>query len=255
MDAPLIKSAFEGVDEEYKDVLVRGEILPVFLKCISNLNKVIGGDAKNISPEPQDIFNAFKQCPYHMLKIVILGQDPYANGSANGLAFSVKKQYDIPPSLKNIFKALINSKCLVNAPEHGDLTSWAQQGVLLLNVALSIESSNVSSSHMSIWQDYTNKILYDLCIRTARDKRPLIFLLWGSFAKAKKQIINQANHQIQKEKLDIVHTVFECIHPSPAAPGNNDPADPLAFVNNNHFIESNKLLDARGQDKIMWDEF
>ncbi len=184
---------------------------------------------KIIYPQGSQIFNAFEMTPFDKLKVVILGQDPYHKPSqAMGLSFSVQKGIRIPPSLLNIYKE-IQRDLNIPIPEHGDLSSWAQQGVFLLNTILTVEDS-LPGSHQNIgW-----KIFTDAVIQKISDlKEGVIFLLWGNHAKAKIALINTNKHYI-----------LESAHPSPLA-GNK-------FYENGHFSRCNEYLKKQGLDQIDW---
>ncbi len=147
---------------------------------------------KTIFPPLDDIFNAFKLCEFDQVKVVILGQDPYHNyNQAHGLAFSVKKGNDIPPSLQNIYKELQNDLGLP-IPSHGELTSWAQQGVLLLNTILTVEAHKPLSHKQIGWDQFTDRMIALL----NQDDQPKVFVLWGNNAKAKLPLLTNPNHLI-----------------------------------------------------------
>lgn len=153
-----------------------------------------------VFPDRNEIFRAFDLTPFDQVKVVILGQDPYHGvGQANGLAFSVHSNVAIPPSLKNIFKEL-ESDLGILSPNHGDLQSWAQQGVLLLNTSLTVEAGKAHSHKHLRWDDFTRSIIFELS-----DKREhLVFILWGKHAQSFKSLIN-----VDK------HAIIESVHPSP----------------------------------------
>ncbi|QMS84277.1 uracil-DNA glycosylase [Candidatus Xianfuyuplasma coldseepsis] len=147
---------------------------------------------KTIYPPLDDIFNAFKLCEYDNVKVVIIGQDPYHNvNQAHGLAFSVKKGNPVPPSLKNIYKEL-HEDLGVPIPNHGELTSWAQQGVLLLNTILTVEAHKPLSHKLIGWDQFTDRIIQLL----NDDPAPKVFVLWGNNAKQKRRFITNPNHLI-----------------------------------------------------------
>ncbi|MDR3328707.1 MAG: uracil-DNA glycosylase [Prevotellaceae bacterium] len=175
------------------------------------------------------IFNAFDKTPFDKVKVVILGQDPYhGHGQAHGLCFSVPHGVKAPPSLVNIFNEIKNDVS-VEPPGHGCLERWAEQGVFLLNAILTVRA-NSPTSHSNIgWQTFT-----DAVIRTISDKKSgVVFLLWGSFARAKKEIIDTGKHH-----------VLEAAHPSPLARG--------AFNGCRHFSKANALLQQQGLTPIDW---
>ncbi|MFK7808912.1 MAG: uracil-DNA glycosylase [Saprospiraceae bacterium] len=184
---------------------------------------------KKIYPPGQLIFNAFNLVPLSKVKIVILGQDPYHNpGEAMGLSFSVPKDVRVPPSLKNIYKEMVND-INFSVPNHGDLTAWANEGVLLLNAMLTVEHKKAGSHRKIGWQKFT-----DAVIQTISDQREgIVFMLWGNFAKGKKVLIDTNKH-----------LVLESAHPSPLA-GN-------AFQGNNHFSKANNYLQEHGKDTVDW---
>lgn len=149
-------------------------------------------ETKAIFPIKEEIFNAFELCSFSNAKVIILGQDPYHNfNQAHGLAFSVLKGNKIPPSLRNIYKELVNDLG-VSKPDHGELTSWAEEGVLLLNTILTVEHNSPLSHKGKGWEIFTNNIIKHLNI----DDRPKVFVLWGNNAIAKKKLITNKNHLI-----------------------------------------------------------
>jgi len=184
---------------------------------------------KKIYPPGNLIFKAFSLTPFDQVEVVILGQDPYHNPTeAMGLCFSVPQSIKTPPSLVNIYKEIERDLGHV-IPNHGDLTTWAQQGILLLNAMLTVEHKKAGSHRKSGWQTFTNMVIKTL----SDNKEGLIFLLWGNFAKSKKEFIN-----IEK------HTVLEAAHPSPLARN--------AFNNCKHFSKTNHILRNNGKKEIDW---
>lgn len=185
---------------------------------------------KTIYPKSADIFNAFKYTPFEEVKVVILGQDPYHGPrQAHGLCFSVQPGITPPPSLKNIFQELHNDVGM-KIPNHGNLEKWAQQGVLLLNTVLTVEAGK-PQSHANIgWETFTDKV-----IQTLNDeKEGLIFLLWGSPAQRKGQIIDIRKHHILKS-----------VHPSPLSAHRG-------FLGCKHFSKTNQILREQGKAEIDW---
>ncbi len=184
---------------------------------------------KIIFPPGPLIFNAFDQTPFDKVRVVILGQDPYhGHGQAMGLCFSVPSEMPVPASLKNIFKE-INRDLGLPIPRHGDLTSWTTQGIFLMNAILTVEK-NQAGSHSKIgWHLFT-----DAVIKTLSDNRKgLIFLLWGNYARSKKLLIDPQRHAI-----------LEAAHPSPLARD--------AFKGCSHFSKTNSILSNRGETLINW---
>lgn len=173
-----------------------------------------------IFPPPNDIFNALKATPYEKVKVVLLGQDPYhGEGQAHGMCFSVRKGVPLPPSLKNIYKELERELAIPPA-SHGYLQKWAEEGVLLLNTVLTVRQGQPASHRGKGWEQLTDRII------TLLDQRPepLVFLLWGSHARAKKELIRSPHHLI-----------LESAHPSPLSAHSG-------FFGCNHFIKANEFL-------------
>ncbi|MFC0179973.1 uracil-DNA glycosylase [Thorsellia kenyensis] len=186
---------------------------------------------KTIYPTDEKLFNAFELTPLNEIKIVILGQDPYHGpNQANGLAFSVNKGVAIPPSLKNIYKAISYDYPEQTIPTDGDLSFLAKQGVFLLNATLTVEA-NEANSHSNIgWQFFTDEV-----IRTINKHRQgVIFLLWGKYAQKKSALIDEKKHYILKAP-----------HPSPLSAHRG-------FITCGHFKQSNSLLQRNNQDIINW---
>ena len=175
------------------------------------------------------IFNAFNLTPLDKTKVVIIGQDPYhRQGQAMGLSFSVPKGVTVPPSLKNIYKE-INQDLNIPPAQHGDLTHWASQGVLLLNAILTVQAGNAGSHAKIGWQQFTDGVIRSL----SDHKEGLIFLLWGNFAKSKASLIDESKHHVLK-----------AAHPSPLARN--------AFSGCAHFSKTNEILRKQGQKEIDW---
>ena len=185
---------------------------------------------KTIYPEGALIFNALNTTPLEQVKVVILGQDPYhAPGQAHGLCFSVLPEVRPPPSLVNIFKEIERSLAYT-IPRHGCLQSWAEQGVLLLNATLTVEQGQAGSHQGKGWEQFTDRI-----IRLVNDKcQNVVFLLWGSYAQKKGQLIDQKKHYVLRSP-----------HPSPLSAYRG-------FIGNNHFLLANDWLQAKGKGAINW---
>lgn len=180
---------------------------------------------KTIFPLKENIFNSLKLTPYNKVRVVIVGQDPYHGiGEAHGLSFSVQKGVPIPPSLKNIFKELSDDLGIA-APLTGDLTKWAQSGVLLLNSILTVEK-DLPASHKNIgWEKLTDYIIKKVNEKT----EPVVFILWGNFAKSKKELISNPNHLI-----------LSSTHPSPFSAYNGFFGS-KPFSKTNDFLQKNNL--------------
>ncbi|MCO6478370.1 MAG: uracil-DNA glycosylase [Phaeodactylibacter sp.] len=216
------------IEESWKEALKNEFEQPYFQSLATFLRKE-KQNGKTIYPPGPLIFNAFNTTPFDKVKVVILGQDPYHNpGEAMGLSFSVPKGVRIPPSLQNIYKEL-KEGLGIPIPNHGDLTHWAEQGVFLLNAMLTVER-NKPRSHQKIgWQTFT-----DAVIRRLSDQREgLVFMLWGGFARQKKQLIDGSKH-----------LVLEAAHPSPLAGG--------AFFGSRHFSKANEYLKKQGKEPVDW---
>lgn len=185
---------------------------------------------KSIYPNPSDVFRAFELTPFDDVKVVVLGQDPYhGKNQATGLAFSVPRGEKIPPSLRNIFKALSQDIEGFIPPNHGDLTHWATQGVLLLNTVLTVEHG-LANSHASFgWETYTDAVIDALNTH----HHGLVFLLWGAHAQKKGQSISDK------------HLVLKAPHPSPLSAHRG-------FFNCQHFSKTNDWLCKNKQNKIDW---
>lgn len=186
-------------------------------------------EGAKVLPPGQLIFNAFNSTPWEVVKVVILGQDPYHRiGQAMGLSFSVPRGVRTPPSLKNIYKE-IQTDIGGEIPSHGDLSYWAEQGVLLLNAMLTVEEGKPGSHKNLGWQTFTNGVIQKI----SEVKSGVVFMLWGGFARAKKPLIDASKHHI-----------LEAAHPSPLARG--------AFFGSKHFSACNQLLEKQGQTAIDW---
>jgi uracil-DNA glycosylase len=182
-------------------------------------------------PEAENIFSAFNFCDFNDVKVVILGQDPYhGKGQANGLSFSVQDSIKHPPSLVNILKELGDNFNTVY-PATGNLEAWAKQGVLLLNATLTVEESKAGSHQKKGWETFT-----DTVIRLISDeKKDVVFLLWGGFAKKKTKLINSSKHHILTSG-----------HPSPLS------ANRGLWFGNQHFLKTNIFLNSKGINEINW---
>lgn len=183
-----------------------------------------------VYPPGQLIFNAFNTTPFNQVKVVILGQDPYHGpGQAHGLCFSVLEGVLPPPSLVNIFKEISNDLGLPR-PNHGNLTAWAKQGVLLLNATLTVRAHLAGSHQRRGWETFT-----DAAIKAVSDKLDgVVFLLWGNYAQAKSALIDSTKHYILKS-----------VHPSPLSASRG-------FLGCRHFSKTDELLLAQGKLPVDW---
>ena len=185
---------------------------------------------KHIFPPGNEFFNAFDHTPLDKVKVVILGQDPYhGEGQAHGLCFSVRPGVKVPPSLQNIYKE-INAELGLPIPSHGHLTSWADQGVLLLNSVLSVECAQAASHQGQGWETFTDKVIE--VINTRREG--VVFMLWGSYAQRKGAIIDTERH-----------CVLKAPHPSPLSAHRG-------FFGCGHFKAANDYLQSRGVAPLDW---
>lgn len=216
------------IEESWKRVLAEEFEKPYF-KTLAETLHAKKRQGELIYPPGPLIFNAFNLTPFDKVKVVLIGQDPYHNpGQAEGLSFSVPHGVPAPPSLVNIYKE-IESDLGIRLHKDGSLKGWARQGVFLLNAVLTVRAG-AAASHSGIgWNQFT-----DAVIRTLSEKREgLVFLLWGNFAKSKRELIDRSKH-----------TVLEAAHPSPLARG--------AFFGCRHFSKTNEALIAQGLTPIDW---
>lgn len=216
------------IEESWKKVLNK-EFKKNYMK---ELKEFLDNDKKNytIYPKHNEIFSAFNQTPMDNVKIVILGQDPYhGEKQANGLSFSVARGVKPPPSLVNIFKEIKDDLGITNYGK-GDLTSWAKQGILLLNSTLTVRANYASSHQNKGWEKFTDKVISTI----SNEKKGIIFLLWGKSAQNKQKLIDTNKHHILKSS-----------HPSPLAAYRG-------FFGCRHFSECNRILEKQGKSKIKW---
>jgi len=208
-------------DEFKKDYFLQ---LATFLKTEKAQGKVI------YPPGPL-IFNAFNQTPFDKVRVVIIGQDPYhGEGQAHGLSFSVPTGIKPPPSLNNIFKEIQKDIGLKMPEGLGNLTHWAEQGILLLNASLTVRKGEPSSHAKFGWMEFTNAVIEKI----SDHKKGVVFILWGRFAHEKQSLINEKKHFILK-----------AAHPSPFS------AD-KGFFGSNHFSKTNQILTKEGYAPIDW---
>lgn len=194
-------------------------------KIVADINAGI-----TIYPKESDIFRAFDLCPFEHVKVVLLGQDPYHGiGQANGLCFSVQKDVAIPPSLKNIYKEL-QQDIGITYPLHGDLSGWAQQGVLMLNTSLTVQAQNANSHSKIGWVNFTDAVIK----LVSEKKENIVFILWGANARSKIGLIDTTKHLI-----------LQSPHPSPLSAYHG-------FFGNRHFSHTNEYLKAHNKVPIDW---
>ena len=213
----------------WKDILAEEKTQPYFAEILAYI-KQRRAQGVSIFPPAKDVFNAFAYTPFDELKVVILGQDPYHGpGQAHGLSFSVCKGIRQPPSLQNIFKEL-QDDLGIPIVDHGELTKWAKQGVMLLNAALTVEQST-PQSHAGIgWYTFTDNVIRHI----SDNKDHVIFVLWGKSAQAKIDLIDTTKHDI-----------IQSPHPSPFSAHRG-------FFGSKPFSRINTILEGRQQDPIDW---
>lgn len=216
------------LDDSWKEVL-KDEFGKPYFQALRKFLRAEKAAGRVIYPPGPRIFAAFNQTPFHQIKVVIIGQDPYHGpGQANGLCFSVAPGIRKPPSLLNILKEL-QDDLGIPIPESGNLDAWARQGVLLLNATLTVRANEAGSHQQKGWEPFT-----DAVIKSISDHRAgVVFLLWGRFAQAKAALIDASRHAI-----------LQAAHPSPLAR--------TGFAGCRHFSKANTLLEQQGKPPIDW---
>ena len=186
-------------------------------------------ETPTIYPAGKNIFRAFEKCPFDVVEVVIIGQDPYHGpGQANGLCFSVNDGIAMPPSLKNIFKE-IQDDLGKPFPASGNLDRWAEQGVLLLNATLTVRAQTPGSHQKRGWEEFTDAVIQKI----SDEKENIVFILWGAYAQKKGSIIDASKHHL-----------LQSAHPSPKSIQN--------FCGNKHFSKTNQYLKSIGRKEIEW---
>jgi len=216
------------IEESWKTILADEFEKPYF----SVLTDFVRNEYKTrtIYPPAKLIFNAFDQCPFDKLKVVILGQDPYHGpGQAHGLCFSVNDGIEFPPSLRNVFKEWQNDVGK-EIPRSGNLTGWAKQGVLLLNATLTVRANQAGSHQNKGWEQFTDAVI-DII---NKQKQGVVFILWGNYAISKVKFIDQNKH-----------LVLSSVHPSPLSASRG-------FFGNHHFSSANEFLQQHGFEPVRW---
>ncbi|WP_127125461.1 uracil-DNA glycosylase [Pseudoflavitalea rhizosphaerae] len=218
------------IDESWK-VALKNEFTKTYFLEIATFLRTEKMTGKTIYPPGGQIFNAFNLTHFDNVKVVILGQDPYHGaGQAHGLCFSVAPGIKPPPSLVNIFKEM-QSDLGLPIPNHGTLTKWAEQGVLLLNASLTVRAGEPMSHAKIGWAQFTNSVIRKI----SDEKKNVVFLLWGKFAQEKQELIDVTRH----------HLILKAAHPSPFS------AD-SGFFGCKHFSKTNQFLVQNGIDPIDW---
>jgi uracil-DNA glycosylase len=217
------------IDESWKQLL-DDEFQQPYFAAIKQFLMKEKEQGVTIHPPGPLIFHAFNLTPFDMLKVVILGQDPYhGKGQAHGLCFSVPDGVPPPPSLQNIFKEL-QADLGVPVPKSGNLTGWAKQGVMLLNALLTVRANQPASHHNIGWERFTDAVIRKI----SEGKTGVVFLLWGKFAQEKQSLIDLSKHHVLK-----------AAHPSPYSANNG-------FFGCRHFSRTNELLESNGIAPVDW---
>ena len=216
------------IEESWRQRLQSEFDAPYFEKLTSFVRQEY--QQQRIFPPGRLIFNAFNLCPFDKTKVVIIGQDPYHElGQAQGLSFSVPEGVRIPPSLINIYKEIQDDLGIPMNPS-GDLTRWAQQGVLLLNATLTVREGHAGSHQGRGWEQFTDAVIRIL----SKERTVLVFILWGSYAQSKAYMIDQQKHLVLKS-----------VHPSPLSAHRG-------FFGNHQFSRTNAYLEQHGLTPIQW---
>lgn len=216
------------IEKSWKEVLQTEFDKPYFENLVGFVKQEYA--SHTIFPPAGQIFNAFNTCPFNNVKVVILGQDPYHGPrQAHGLCFSVNDGIQFPPSLQNIFKE-INSDLGIPMPKSGNLTRWAEQGVLLLNATLTVRASQAGSHQGRGWEEFTDAVIKIISEKAEN----VVFILWGSYAIKKKALIDASKH-----------CILTAPHPSPLS-------SYRGFFGCKHFSQTNAYLASKGKTPIEW---
>lgn len=216
------------MEESWKKQLKDEFEKPYFLKLTEFVKEEYA--THTCYPPAKLIFNAFEQCPFEKVKVVILGQDPYHGpGQAHGLCFSVNDGVEFPPSLRNIFKE-VKDDTGADIPASGNLERWARQGVLLLNATLTVRAHQAGSHQKKGWEVFTDTAIH----KVAENLQNVVFILWGNYAISKSAFIDP-----------VKHLVLTSVHPSPLSASRG-------FFGNKQFSRANQYLAAHGKEPIKW---
>lgn len=217
-----------NIEEGWKEILWEEFQSPYFSELKSFLVQETA--THSIYPPGKLIFKAFHHTPFDNVKVVILGQDPYHGaGQAHGLCFSVPQGIKAPPSLVNIFKEL-KTDLGIDIPSNGNLESWAEQGVLLINATLTVRAGEAGSHQKKGWETFTDAVIAGI----SEHKSSVVFILWGRYAQAKEALIDEKKH-----------LVLKAAHPSPFSAYNG-------FFGCRHFSKSNSFLEQKGMEPVDW---
>jgi len=224
-ESPILR----GLQEEGWKKVLSPEFEKPYFKDILKFLEAEKTDGSVFYPPENEVMNAFNYTPYDQVRVVLIGQDPYFNADqAHGICFSVKKGVKVPPSLNNIYKEVESNIPGFKKPNHGYLEGWARQGILMLNATLTVRAGKANSHADCGWQKFTDVVIDKL----NKDKKGLVFILWGKFAQKK-------GAKLDKKK----HHILEGAHPSPMAKG---------FSGCGHFAKVNEMLQKEGQPPIDW---
>lgn len=216
------------IHETWKNVLQEEFTKPYFTNLVDFVKQEY--QSQVVFPKGKEIFNAFEHCTFDQVKVVILGQDPYHGpGQAHGLSFSVREGVPFPPSLLNIFKE-INRDLGISIPSNGNLSRWADQGVLLLNATLTVRAHQAGSHQGKGWEVFTDAVIQQI----AQRKQNIVFMLWGAYAQKKAAFISEDKH-----------LKLHAPHPSPLSAHRG-------FLGCGHFSKANAYLRERGLQEIKW---
>lgn len=234
MDVDNLKKAIEGIDDAYLEIMRTPALKDELKRCLGAINEDVEDNPAMLTPAPHRIFEAFKLCRWEDLKVIILGQDPYpTKGNAHGLSFSVEHGIKPPASLKRIYECLLCQGLIALMPSHGNLTKWAEQGVLMLNASLTTRVGK-SNAHANIWKEYTSMLLEAIC----QKKEGIIIIAWGSSAQAKAPRGGNVHY-------------LSWGHPSPLSTYNqSDNEKNFKYCDN--FAKCNEILKELGKPQIDW---
>lgn len=217
-----------SIEQSWKEALKEEFEKEYFKKLSETVRKAYL--SSSVFPPPKLVFNAFEQCTFNDIKVVILGQDPYHGiNQAHGLSFSVQDGIAVPPSLQNIYKELAVDLG-IEIPKSGNLKRWAQQGVLLLNATLTVEANKAGSHQAFGWETFTDAVIKKI----SDEKEHVVFLLWGKYAQSKERLIDTSTHLI-----------LTAAHPSPFSAHNG-------FFGCRHFSKTNLYLQKHDIEQIVW---
>ncbi|WP_448700692.1 uracil-DNA glycosylase [Mucilaginibacter sp. AW1-3] len=212
--------------------VLKGEFDQPYMLKLKDFLRAEKAAGNVVYPKGSEIFNAFNTTPFDEVKVVILGQDPYHGPhQAHGLSFSVQKGVDVPPSLRNIYKELQTDISGFVIPNHGNLTEWAKQGVLLLNATLTVQAANAGSHQKKGWEQFTDTVIKKI----SDEKTGVVFILWGNYAQSKSILIDETKH-----------LVIRSTHPSPLAVSRG------GFFGSRPFSKANDYLIKQGKKPVDW---